>query len=51
MSGETSKTTFPASSAATASTVVYVYDIKNLRIADGSIMATVTSANTQAPCV
>ena len=28
-----------------------VYGIKNLRIADGSIMPRVTSGNTMAPCV
>ena len=28
-----------------------VYDIQNLRIADGSIMPTITTGNTQAPCV
>ncbi len=28
-----------------------VYGVKNLRIADGSIMPTVTTGNTQAPCV
>jgi len=28
-----------------------VYGIKNLRIADGSIMPRVTSVNTMAPCV
>jgi choline dehydrogenase len=28
-----------------------VYAVKNLRIADGSIMPTVTTGNTQAPCV
>jgi hypothetical protein len=38
MSDENSKSTFPASSAAAVSTVVCVYDIKNLRITDGSIM-------------
>jgi choline dehydrogenase len=28
-----------------------VYGVKNLRIADGSIMPSVTTGNTQAPCV
>jgi choline dehydrogenase len=28
-----------------------VYGVKNLRIADGSIMPTITTGNTQAPCV
>jgi choline dehydrogenase len=28
-----------------------VYGVKKLRIADGSIMPTVTTGNTQAPCV
>jgi choline dehydrogenase len=28
-----------------------VYEIKKLRIADGSIMPTITTGNTQAPCV
>jgi choline dehydrogenase len=28
-----------------------VYGIKNLRVADGSIMPRVTTGNTQAPCV
>ena len=28
-----------------------VYGVKNLRVADGSIMPTITTGNTQAPCV
>ena len=28
-----------------------VHGVKNLRIADGSIMPTITTGNTQAPCV
>ncbi|MEA2816322.1 MAG: choline dehydrogenase, partial [Rhodospirillaceae bacterium] len=28
-----------------------VYGVRNLRIADGSIMPTIASGNTQAPCV
>ena len=28
-----------------------VYGVKNLRIADGSIMPTITTGNTHAPCV
>jgi choline dehydrogenase len=28
-----------------------VYGVKNLRVADGSIMPSVTTGNTQAPCV
>jgi choline dehydrogenase len=28
-----------------------VYGVKKLRIADGSIMPTITTGNTQAPCV
>jgi choline dehydrogenase-like flavoprotein len=28
-----------------------VYGVKNLRIADGSIMPSITTGNTQAPCV
>jgi choline dehydrogenase len=28
-----------------------VYGVKNLRVADGSIMPRVTTGNTQAPCV
>jgi choline dehydrogenase len=28
-----------------------VYGVKNLRIADGSIMTAITTGNTQAPCV
>jgi choline dehydrogenase len=28
-----------------------VYGVKNQRIADGSIMPTITTGNTQAPCV
>src|SRR5258707_15895742 len=28
-----------------------VYGVKNLRVADGSIMPTITTDNTQAPCV
>ena len=28
-----------------------VYDVSNLRVADGSIMPTITTGNTHAPCV
>ena len=28
-----------------------VYGVKNLRIADGSVMPAITTGNTQAPCV